>query len=176
MSSSAPAYVPGHGLLDGKRVVITAAAGAGIGQAAAVRCLEEGAALVVLGDTHAGRLAETQSELGDRFGADRVRTAVCDVTVEDQVAALLDLAEDGGAIDVMINNAGLGGSVSILDMTDEQWDRVIDVTLTGTFRCLRAVGRRMVAAGTAGVIVNNASVTGWRAGGAGSTTPPRRPA
>lgn len=163
MIPTAPEYVPGHGLLTGKRVVITAAAGAGIGQAAAIRCLEEGAALVVLGDTHAGRLAETQQELGDRFGADRVRTAVCDVTVEEQITAFLDLAEDGGPIDVMINNAGLGGSVSILDMTDEHWDKVLDVTLTGTFRCIRAVGRRMVAAGTAGVIVNNASVIGWRA-------------
>ncbi len=77
----------------------------------------------MLGDTHAGRLAETQQELGDRFGADRVRTAVCDVTVEGQITAFLDLAEEGGPIDVMINNAGLGGSVSILDMTDEQWAR-----------------------------------------------------
>ncbi|MCR2824182.1 SDR family oxidoreductase [Microbacterium sp. zg.Y909] len=163
MSITAPEYVAGHDLLAGKRVVITAAAGAGIGQAAAIRCLEEGAAVVVLGDTHPGRLAETERDLGDRFGADRVRTAVCDVTVEEQVGALLDVAEEGGAIDVMINNAGLGGSVSILDMTDDQWDRVIDVTLTGTFRGIRAVGRRMVAAGTAGVIVNNASVIGWRA-------------
>jgi len=161
--SPAPAYVDGHDLLAGKRVAITAAAGAGIGQAVAIRCLEEGAALVVLGDTHAGRLAQAQQELGDRFGADRVRTSVCDVTAEDQVQAFLDLAEDGGAIDVMINNAGLGGSVSILEMTDEQWDKVLDVTLTGTFRCIRAVGQRMVAAGTAGVIINNASVIGWRA-------------
>lgn len=63
----------------------------------------------------------------------------------------------------MINNAGLGGTASILDMTDDEWQRVQDITLTGTFRCVRAVGRRMVAAGTAGVIVNNASVIGWRA-------------
>ena len=48
-------------------------------------------------------------------------------------------------------------------MTDEQWRRVLDITLTGTFRCVRAAGQRMVAAGTKGVIVNNASVIGWRA-------------
>lgn len=163
MTATAPVYVEGHGLLTATRVVITAAAGAGIGQAAAIRCLEEGAALVVLGDTHAGRLAEAQQELGDRFAQERVRTAVCDVTDEQQVQAFLDLAEDGGPIDVMINNAGLGGSASILDMADDQWSKVLDVTLTGTFRCIRAVGRRMVAAGTAGVIINNASVIGWRA-------------
>ncbi len=161
--NAAPEYVPAHGLLASRRVVITAAAGAGIGSAIATRCLEEGAALVVIGDTHAGRLASTHQELGERFGADRVRSVVCDVTEEAQIAALLDEAESAGGFDVMINNAGLGGEVSILDMTDEQWGKVLDVTLTGTFRCLRAVGRRWVASGTRGVIVNNASVIGWRA-------------
>lgn len=161
--TSAPEYVSGHGLLEGRRVVVTAAAGAGIGSATAIRCLEEGAALVVLGDTHAGRLEEARVELGARFGEERVRTVPCDVTDEEQIADLLDAAEEGGPLDVLINNAGLGGSVSILDMTDEQWSRVLDISLTGTFRCIRAAGRRMVAAGTQGVIVNNASVIGWRA-------------
>jgi 3-oxoacyl-[acyl-carrier protein] reductase len=160
---AAPPYVPAHDLLAGRRVVVTAAAGAGIGSAAAVRCLEEGATHVVIGDTHAGRLAAAEAELGERFGADRVCSAVCDVTDEEQVAALLDLADESGGFDVMINNAGLGGTVSLLDMTDEQWSKVLDVTLNGTFRCVRAAARRMVAAGTAGVIVNNASVIGWRA-------------
>ncbi|UUZ59385.1 SDR family oxidoreductase [Nocardioides sp. B-3] len=63
----------------------------------------------------------------------------------------------------MINNAGLGGTADILDMTDEEWLRVIDITLTGTFRCVRAAGTRMRDAGRGGVIVNNASVIGWRA-------------
>lgn len=158
-----PDYVAPHGLLTGRRVVVTAAAGAGIGAAAARRCLEEGAALVVLGDTHAGRLASSADELGAEFGPERVRWAVCDVTVESDITALLDLAEEGGSIDVLINNAGLGGTVSILEMTDEQWAKVLDVSLTGTFRCVRAAGKRMVASGTKGVIVNNASVIGWRA-------------
>jgi 3-oxoacyl-[acyl-carrier protein] reductase len=68
-----------------------------------------------------------------------------------------------GRIDVMINNAGLGGTVSVLEMTDEQWSRVLDVTLTGTLRCTRAALRQLVAQGTGGAIVNNASVLGWRA-------------
>ena len=63
----------------------------------------------------------------------------------------------------MINNAGLGGTANVLEMTDDQWSRVIDISLTGTFRCIRATGQRMVAAGKGGVIVNNASVIGWRA-------------
>lgn len=158
-----PRYVPAHGLLADRRVVITAAAGAGIGSATARRCLEEGAALVVLGDTHAARLDSTVAELREQFGHDRVQSAVCDVTVEEQVAALLDVADAAGGFDVMINNAGLGGTASVLEMTDEQWSLVLDVTLTGTFRCVRAVGRRWVESGTKGVIVNNASVIGWRA-------------
>jgi 3-oxoacyl-[acyl-carrier protein] reductase len=54
-------------------------------------------------------------------------------------------------------------NASVLDMTDEQWLRVLDVTLTGTFRCTRAALRRMVAQGHGGAVVNNASVLGWRA-------------
>lgn len=158
-----PAYVAAHGLLAGRRVVITAAAGAGIGSAAARRCLEEGAALVVIGDTHAGRLEASAAELGAEFGTERVAWAVCDVTVEEQIEALLDVAEAAGGVEVMINNAGLGGTASILEMTDEQWSKVLDVTLTGTFRSVRAASRRMVKNGTRGVIINNASVIGWRA-------------
>lgn len=160
---SVPEYVTGHGLLTNRVVVVTAGAGAGIGASVARRALEEGARAVIVGDTHEKRLAEAQEALGADFGADRVVTAVSDVTDEGQVQALLDLADPFGGVDVMINNAGLGGTASILAMTDEQWGRVIDISLTGTFRCIRAAGQRMVDAGTKGVIVNNASVIGWRA-------------
>jgi 3-oxoacyl-[acyl-carrier protein] reductase len=158
-----PPYAPAHDLLRDKVVVVTAAAGAGIGAAVVRRCLEEGARAVVLGDTHARRLAEAQETLSVEFGADRVASVPCDVTVEEQVAALLDAAEPYGGVDVMINNAGLGGTANVLEMTDEQWSKVLDITLTGTFRCVRAAANRMVAAGRTGVIVNNASVIGWRA-------------
>src|SRR5262249_44936801 len=60
------------------------------------------------------------------------------------------------------NNAGLGGTANVVDMTDEQWLKVLDVTLTGTFRCTRAALRHMLPRGR-GAIVNNASVLGWRA-------------
>jgi 3-oxoacyl-[acyl-carrier protein] reductase len=159
----APPYVEGHGLLVGKTVVVTAAAGAGIGAATVRRCLEEGARAVVLSDTHERRLAQAEQELGAEFGEDRVVSLLCDVTSEEQVSALLDAAEPFGGVDVMVNNAGFGGTTSVLEMTDEQWGRVIDITLTGTFRCVRAASRRMVKAGTKGVIINNASILGWRA-------------
>ena len=153
----------GRDLLAGKVVVLTAAAGTGIGGAVARRCLDEGARLA-LSDAHEGRLAVTRAELERAYGADRVWSAVCDVTSEQQVQALVDGAAGRfGRIDVMINNAGLGGTASVVEMTDEQWARVLDVTLNGTFRCTRAVLRRMIEQGGGGAVVNNASVLGWRA-------------
>ncbi|MEU5092689.1 SDR family oxidoreductase [Streptomyces sp. NPDC021356] len=158
-----PDYVPGHGLLEGRTAVVTAAAGAGIGGATARRLLEEGADVLV-SDTHARRLEETRAALADEFGADRVTALICDVTDESQVGALFGLAEERhGRLDVVVNNAGLGGTADLVDMSDEQWDKVLDVTLGGTFRCTRAALRRMRARGSGGVIVNNASVIGWRA-------------
>ncbi|MFE2554317.1 SDR family oxidoreductase [Streptomyces sp. NPDC059355] len=160
---NAPDYVPGHGLLQGRTAVITAAAGAGIGGATARRFLEEGAR-VVIGDAHARRLKEAEQALAAEFGAGRVASLPCDVTDEDQVGALFTLAEQThGGLDVVVNNAGLGGTAALVDMTDEQWGKVLDVTLNGTFRCTRAALRSFKASGRGGVVVNNASVVGWRA-------------
>ncbi|MCX5378925.1 SDR family oxidoreductase [Streptomyces sp. NBC_00091] len=160
---TAPAYVPAHGLLRGRTAVITAAAGAGIGGATARRFLEEGAA-VLISDAHARRLKETEDALAAEFGAGKVASLPCDVTSEEQVQALFAHAERlHGGLDVVVNNAGLGGTAALVDMTDEQWGRVLDVTLNGTFRCTRAALRSLKAAGRGGVVVNNASVIGWRA-------------
>jgi 3-oxoacyl-[acyl-carrier protein] reductase len=156
-----PSYVPGHGLLKGRTAVITAAAGAGIGSATARRFLEEGAR-VVISDAHARRLEEHERELGREFGG-AVTAVACDVTDEAQVQALFDTAaRSHGRLDIVVNNAGLGGTAALADMTDEQWSKVLDVTLGGTFRCVRAALRSMKGTG-GGVIVNNASVIGWRA-------------
>jgi 3-oxoacyl-[acyl-carrier protein] reductase len=155
--------IAGRGLLAGQVVVLTAAAGTGIGGAAARRCLEEGASLAI-SDAHAVRLATTREELAAEFGADRVWSVPCDVTREEDVQALIGGAVARfGRIDVMINNAGLGGTAPVTELTDEQWSKVLDVTLTGTFRCTRAALRQLIAQGGGGAVVNNASVLGWRA-------------
>jgi 3-oxoacyl-[acyl-carrier protein] reductase len=156
-----PPYPKGRDLLAGKVAVVTAAAGTGIGFAAAKRCVEEGAR-VVLSDVHERRLGEAAEQLTALAG-DRPITVRCDVTVEADVQRLFAAAIEGaGRVDVLINNAGLGGTANLVDMTDEQWAKVLDVTLNGTFRCTRAALRHMIDR-RSGAIVNNASVLGWRA-------------
>jgi 3-oxoacyl-[acyl-carrier protein] reductase len=123
--------------------------------ATARRFVEEGAR-VVISDAHERRAAEAGAELG-------VPAVACDVTDEAAVQNLFRAAvEELGHIDVLVNNAGLGGTVDLVEMTDEQWARVIDVSLTGTMRCTRAAMRHMLPRAS-GVIINNASVLGWRA-------------
>ncbi|MEW2085639.1 SDR family oxidoreductase [Streptomyces sp. NPDC005283] len=156
-------YVPGHGLLKGRTAVITAAAGAGIGGATARRFLEEGAR-VLISDAHARRLKEAREALAEEFGAAAVSSLPCDVTDEARVQALFDTAvREHGSLDIVVNNAGLGGTAALVDMSDDQWDKVLDVTLNGTFRCTRAALRSFRTSGRGGVIVNNSSVVGWRA-------------
>jgi len=162
---AAPEPPAGHGLLTGKVVVVTAAAGTGIGFATAKRCIEEGATVVV-SDAHERRLgeaAEVLAALPESAGVPPLAVP-CDVTDERQVQGLYDAAvARHGRFDVAVNNAGLGGQVDVVDMTDDQWDLVLDVTLTGTFRCTRAALRHFYSREGGGVIVNNASVLGWRA-------------
>ena len=153
-----PDYPSGHQLLAGKTVIVTAAAGTGIGFATAKRCAEEGAT-VAISDRHERRLAESAQRLADVMGSEPIAVP-CDVTVEDDVQRMFDAV---GSFDVLVNNAGLGGTAELTAMTDEQWDAVVGVTLTGTMRCTREALRRLRAAGSGGVIVNNASVIGWRA-------------
>jgi 3-oxoacyl-[acyl-carrier protein] reductase len=153
-----PPYPTGHQLLEGKTVLVTAAAGTGIGFATAKRCAEEGAR-VAISDRHERRLVESAERLAEVMGREPVAVA-CDVTREDDVQRMFDAV---GAFDVLVNNAGLGGTAELAEMTDEQWSVVLDVTLTGTMRCTREALRRLRRQGTGGAIVNNASVIGWRA-------------
>lgn len=158
----APAEIGGHGLLAGKTVVVTAAAGTGIGSATARRALAEGAD-VMISDHHERRLGETRDELA-ALGLGRVEAVVCDVTSTAQVDALISSTTARfGRLDVLVNNAGLGGQTPVVDMTDEDWDRVLNVTLTSVMRSTRAALGYFRDAGHGGAIVNNASVLGWRA-------------
>ena len=158
-----PEYVAAHGLLRGKSVLVTAAAGAGIGFAVAQRAAEEGCRSLVISDVHERRLNDAVAALREKTGLADIHGLLCDVSQQDQVDALMAFAEERtGGVDVLINNAGLGTSRRLVDMPDAEWHKVIDVTLTGTFRMTRAALQVMQPRGR-GVIVNNASVLGWRA-------------
>lgn len=156
-----PAYPEPRNLLKSKTVVVTAAAGTGIGFSVAKRAVEEGAT-VLISDFHERRLGEAADRIAAEAGT-RPATFVCDVTDQDHVDGLRDAAlRELGTVDILINNAGLGGEVAVVDMTDDQWHRVLDVTLNSVFRMTRAFLPHMQGRKT-GAIVNNASVLGWRA-------------
>jgi 3-oxoacyl-[acyl-carrier protein] reductase len=159
--STPPPYVDGHGLLAGKHVLITAAAGTGIGFATAKRCAEEGAR-VAIADIHERRLGEARDALAEVLGSPPP-AFIANVTNEADVQNLFaSTIAAFGHIDIVVNNAGLGGTAKLMDMTDEQWSSVLDVTLNGTMRMMRAALHHMTPRRT-GVIINNASVVGWRA-------------
>jgi len=139
--------------LKGKRVLITGGAG-GIGRATAVRFLEEGALVAVLdGDDRACR--EMERELPSLEGY-----IVADVSNPGDVAeAFEELDELFGGPDVLINNAGISLRHAFLDLTPEDWRRVIEVNLTGVFQVAQQAARRMLGAG-GGVILNMGSTNG----------------
>jgi 3-oxoacyl-[acyl-carrier protein] reductase len=156
-----PAYPQGRDILKGKTVLVTASAGTGIGYATATRCAEEGAT-VMLSDIHEKRLGEYADQLEQKTGR-MVYRRLCNVTSNEQVSTLIEAAVvEMGRLDVLVNNAGLGGTYNLVDMTDEQWLRILDTNLTGTFRCMRAALPVMARQG-GGVIVNMSSICAWRA-------------
>jgi len=151
------------GLLRGKRALLTASAGAGIGYSASERFLAEGCEAVVISDIHERRLKEAVERLSSFAPQARVHGLLCDVSQQDQVDHLVRESHGLlGRIDVLVNNAGLGGEKRVVEMTDDEWNRVLDISLTGTFRMTRAV-LPIMQEQRSGAIVNNASVLGWRA-------------
>lgn len=150
--------------LEGRAAVITGGA-RGIGLAIARRFAESGAS-VLIGDLDkkgAEDAAESLSTFGHR--ALGVELDACDESSVSQLAdrAVLEL----GGIDVWVNNAGVYPSVPLLDMTEAQWDSVLDLNLKGSFLGAQQAAKRMVGAGHGGVIVNLASTASFRALGAG---------
>jgi len=114
-----PEETPGHGLLKGKKVVVTAAAGTGIGFSAARRAALEGADVLV-SDFHERRMNEARDALAAEFPDQQIESLTCNVQSTADVDALIaGAAEKLGRIDVLINNAGLGGETELVDMTDE---------------------------------------------------------
>jgi len=139
--------------LQGKRVLITGGAG-GIGRATAVRFLEEGARVAVL-DRDEAACRDLERELPALDGY-----IVSDVSDPEDVAQAFDDLDDlFGGPDILINNAGVSVRHTFLDVSPEDWRRVIDVNLTGVFFVAQQAARRMMDAG-GGVILNMGSTNG----------------
>ena len=145
------------GKLDGKVAVITGA-GRGIGRADAVLFAKEGAA-VFLSDVDEVPLREVIKDIKSAGG--KVDGCAGNVTKPEDCQKMMDMTvEKFGKLDILVNNAGLTRDALIHKMTDAQWDSAIDISLNGTFNCIRAAAKYMMKEGHNGRIINVASVTG----------------
>lgn len=146
--------------LGGRTAVVTGG-GRGLGKAIAQRLCEAGAN-VLIGDIDESLASAAAADLASRYGGNAIGVFM-DVTDTASVTAAANLAvETFGAIDIWVNNAGIFPSVQIPEMTDELWDKVLDVNGRGVFVGSREAAKRMIAAGNGGVIVNIASTAGFK--------------
>ena len=143
--------------VEGKVAVVTGGA-TGIGRAIAMRLAQEGATVYV-GDVHQRFSQPTEDALREVSPGSRV--IQCDVSKADEVQALMgQVMADHGRIDVLVNNAGIPGTLAPVDeLEDEAWDRVIAVNLRGVFLCTKYAVPGLLAA-PHGVVVNTASTFG----------------
>ena len=137
--------------LRNKRVLITGGAG-GIGKATARRFLEEGSQVAIV-DRDQDALARANGELPELAGV--VRADVSDAS--SVASAFSELERILGGLDILINNAGISIHHSFLDITPDEWKRVIDVNLTGVFLVAQQAARMMK---ESGVIINMGSTNG----------------
>ena len=146
--------------LSGRGAVVTGGA-QGLGKAIARRLAEAGAS-VLIGDINAEPARAAAAELSGSFQG-RVKSTRLDVTDSASIAAAAELAAQSfGSLDIWVSNAGIYPNIPLLEMTDESWNRVMEVNLRGVFAGAREAARRMIAAGRPGVIVNVVSTAGFR--------------
>jgi 3-oxoacyl-[acyl-carrier protein] reductase len=151
--------------LKNRVAIITAAAGAGIGQATARMMAREGARVIIT-DMHKERTRTVAKAIRDEYGVETMGIK-CDVTRLDEVKDVVKITlEKFGRVDILFNNAGTNRPVRVADMSDETWELVINTSLKGTFYFSRAVLPAMMEQ-KGGRIVNVTSVAGFRGLGGG---------
>ncbi|MEU9303806.1 SDR family oxidoreductase [Streptomyces sp. NPDC048269] len=146
------------------QVVLVTGGGTGLGKAIAAEFARLGADLVIA-SRRAEQLKAAREELAAVPGAGRVTAAVCDIRDPERVAELFDAAEAAlGPPDVLVNNAAANFPSPAEDLSPNAWRAVVDITLTGTWFMTREFGRRHLAAGTPGSIVNIGASYAWTGG------------
>jgi 3-oxoacyl-[acyl-carrier protein] reductase len=147
-----------EGRLAGKVAIITGG-GNGIGRSMAFVFAQEGAHVTIADVDEAGATA-VASEIRNRGG--RANALRVDISRSDDVARMIDATvENWERLDILVNNAGIGLNRPFLETTLDEWNKTLNVVLTGTFLCSQAAARSMVQRG-AGAIVNIASISGQR--------------
>lgn len=142
-------------LLD--KVAIITGGARGIGEATAKKFVKEGAK-VVIADINEEDIERTVNEIKEMGG--QVAGTYVDVTKMDSVNKMIEFTlEKFGKLDILVNNAGITMDSTLLKMTEDQWDKVIDVNLKGVYNCGQAAAKVMVDQGS-GVILNASSVVG----------------
>jgi NAD(P)-dependent dehydrogenase (short-subunit alcohol dehydrogenase family) len=143
------------------RVAVVTGAGRNIGEAVADLFVREGARVAVV-DNDESRALRTVRTL-NAVRLDAAMPVVCDVSSSASVQAMVAQVVDRfGGVDVLVNNAAVTDRKNILELEEDEWDRVVDVSLKGVFLCSKYVARRMVDQGRGGAIVNVASTSGHR--------------
>jgi NAD(P)-dependent dehydrogenase (short-subunit alcohol dehydrogenase family) len=149
--------------LRGRRAVVTGGS-MGIGYAIACRLAQAGAS-VLIGDIED---AEKPADTIAREVAGTVISCRLDVSDAASIAACAQRAQrELGGLDIWVNNAGIYPSKPLIELTDQDWDRVLDINLRGSFIGAREAAKCMIEAGHGGVILNLASTAGFKAGGPG---------
>ena len=148
------------------KVALVTGGSRGLGRAICLSLAAEGARVVVNYCQTAGRAADVVEKIKSDYGGEAL--AVCgDVSVEADVKKMFDESEERfSRVDILINNAAVCPTRWVRDMAREEWDRTIEVNLTGAFLTSRELVRRVLGAGRRGRIVNIASQAAFR----GSTT------
>jgi NAD(P)-dependent dehydrogenase (short-subunit alcohol dehydrogenase family) len=141
--------------LEGKVAVVTGA-GSGIGKAAA-EALAAAGATVIVADRNLAAARDVAGGLNSAIAVE------ADVTQEQAIEAMFAAAP--ARVDILVNNAGLAIRRPSVDLSAEDWNKVVDVNMTAVFLCARAAARRMIADGEGGAIVNVASIMGLSGGG-----------
>lgn len=141
------------------QVAIVTGAGRNIGEAIAKLFAQEGAKIAVV-DMDAGRGANVAEAI--RSAGGEAISLVADVSSSADVAAMVaKVVEAFGGVDILVNNVAITDKASILDISEEEWRKVLDVTLTGPFLVTQAVARQMVEQGRGGKVVNVGSTSGY---------------